>query len=421
MRHSGFKHNIIKLIGHLGFKIKAEVPLLLLVVVFSLKPIAYAQEEMEGLFKEQAYSDIIRIYGNSYRELDVKSLIILSATYERVNKRSEQIKVLEQILELKPNYFKVHYNLAEKNKEEAYAKIKEGLHYEAYEENLNKMVEHYKVSMSLEPKNILPYRGLMSVFKDQENVQEGIALSKTMLNIFGSTSETTLYLCRWNSKFGLVEQTRRACAAAGKHSPNRAEPFILLARTYEDAGETDKYQESIFSLLKKFPNDPEVVERAGIIYYNDQDYYNSEKILTRNKNKKFEKALLYLGYSLFQNGKYEEALAHLRSDCKVALDHKKEMLRFYEIGLRRLETHEDKGLRFKYQRAINNCKTMAAENTEIKIRPGHFEQGIRLPANTKELEGDTVREKRRSYEAQRRKGKEFKPSTGASQQMNKSK
>lgn len=398
----------------MALKIKGSLALFyLMMLVFN----SASAKSLEQLFHEEAYAEMVQKYGAGFREMDVKDLILMSTAYGRMNEQEEQIKVLEQILKVKPKYFKVHYQIAEISKDIAYKKIKSGKLYPEYEENLNKMIDNYKTAKTLEPRNILPYRGLMAVIKDQENVNEGIALSKEMLKVFGNTPETLMNLCYWNSKFGLVDQTRRSCQNAASVNPDSAEPLVYIARTYEDSGQKEKYEEMILNLLKRFPNDPEVVQRAGIIHYQNKDYYHAEKVLKRNNDPERELSLIYLGQSYFQNEKYDDALSLLSSSCNDLEDHKKDLIRFYEGNIRRLEQHSDSSLRFKFQRAINNCKTYVAKEKEIKVRAGHFEEGIRLPNSARSLSGNTVREKRESYDMQRRKGSEFKPSAGAAQQM----
>lgn len=410
MKQFFLSFSIIKHIGKNALNIKVSCFL----VLGCLLPYNQVKAQtLEQLFLSKSYKELTQKYGSSFRSMSVKDLILLSTAYDRQNEKEEQAKVLEQILKVKPKYFKVHYQLAEIHKEIAYAKIKSGKFYPEYEDNLNKMTAFYKSAMQLEPNNILPYRGMMGVIKDQENVHEGIGLSKEMLKIFKNTPETTMNLCYWNSKFGLVEQTRRSCQKAANLNPDKSEPFVLIARSYEDSGEKDKYNEQILGLLKRFPNDSEVIQRAGIIYYENKDYFNAERILQRNTDEDFEAAHMYLGFSLFQNEKYEESLSQLASSCGFIEDGKKDMLRFYEGSLRKLEDNPDQGLRFKFQRAVNNCKTLVLENPEIKVRAGHFEEGIRLPANAKSLTGSTLREKRNTYDMQRRKGGEFKPSASA--------
>ncbi|MCO5112842.1 MAG: hypothetical protein M9899_01570 [Bdellovibrionaceae bacterium] len=406
--------HILKHIGKLAWNIKESFLFLciLFVPVFGLKA-----QTLEQLFHEEAYKEMVEKYGAGFRDLGLKELILLSTAYDRIDNKEEQVKVLEQILRIKPKYFKAHYQLAEVSKEIAYGRIKSGKQYENYEDYLNKMMENYKAAIQIEPRNVLPYRGMMSVIKDQENVNEGIALSKEMIKIFKETPETIMNLCYWNSKFGLVEQTRSACQKASELNPDNAEPLVFVARTYQDSGEKEKYEKMMLDLFKRYPNDTEVIQRVGMIYYDNKDFYHAEKVLKRNSDPQRELSLVYLGQSYFQNEKYNDALGLLNSSCENLEDHKKDLLRFYEGNLRRLEQNEDQGLRFKFQRAINNCKTFIAKEKEIRVRAGHFERGIRLPNSARSLSGSTIREKRESYEQQMRKGNEFKPSTGASKQM----
>lgn len=406
--------HILKHIGKLAWNIKESF--IFLYILF-LPLYGLNAQTLEQLFHEESYDEMIEKYGSYFRDLDLKDLILLSTAYGRVDQKDEQVKILEHILRVKPKYFKVHYQIAEISKEIAYSKIKRGLLYDAYEENLNKMMEHYKAAIQLQPKNILPYRGLMAVIKDQENVNEGIALSKEMISIFKETPETIMNLCYWNSKFGLVEQTRKSCNKAALLNPSTAEPLVYVARTYQDSGEKEKYEQMMLDLFKKYPNDAEVIQRVGIIYYDNKDYYHAEKVLKRNTDPQRELSLVYLGQSYFQNEKYDEALDLLSSSCDDMEDHKKDILRFYEGNLRRLEQNDDQNLRFKFQRAINNCKTFVAKEKEIRVRAGHFERGIRLPNSARALSGNTVREKRESYDMQRRKASEFRPSPGATKQM----
>lgn len=415
MRRLMFVRSIINPIGIITKNIK--VLLLVTVAFWANTSIAKTSQSIEALFSKGHYSEITKKYGSKLRNLDVKKLIILNEAYERTDNPDGQIRALEQILKIKPDYFKVHYQLAEINKKTAFKKIINGFEYEAYEQNLNDMMKYYRSAIKLNRKSILPYRGLMEVFKKQENVQEGLALAKEMVNVFDETPETLLYMCQWVSKYGLVQQTRSTCTKASQQNPNNSEPFILLAKSYEDTADEDQYKEIVFSLLKRFPKDPEIIQRAGLIYYNNKNYINAEDVLSKNKNKEYELAVIYHGFALFKNQKYEESLASINDNCNQMFDHKKEMIRFYEMGLRILEDHEDKSLRFKFQRAINNCKTLAVNNARIKIRPGHFERGVRLPANTKDLDGSTVKEKRASYEMQRMKGNEYKPSSKANESI----
>src|SRR5690606_26189634 len=145
--------------------------------------LAKESQRIQDLFINGNYTEITKRYGPKTRELDIKKLIILSEAYERIDNVDAQIKTLEQILKIKPNYFKVHYQLAEVNKKFAFKKIIKGLEYEAYEQNLNDMMKYYRRAIKLNPDSVLPYRGLMEVFKKQENVQEGMALAKQMIKV----------------------------------------------------------------------------------------------------------------------------------------------------------------------------------------------------------------------------------------------
>lgn len=362
--------------------------------------------EIYDLYKAKKYQQITDSYGVNYLNLGYNELILLSESYKKLENTERHIKILKHLDTKKPNYFKIHLAIADASKDKVYKAILKGDDYKTYQQALTDAVEFYRSSIQLSPKVIAPYQGLMRIYKDQENVPEGLALTKTMLAQFGEKPEIVLDLCEWTRKFGLVAQTQKACLRASQLLPNSPKPLVNVALSIRDSGETEKYQEEILKTFEKFPNDEDVIDLVGEIHVVNKDYLNAEKVLSKNKNSKKESSRLNLLTAMYENEKYEESLAYFAESCSVVNEQRRNLLRYFETRLRRLEINGQEALAFKFQRELNSCRSTPVVITqENKIRASHFSEGIRLPANARDLEGQTLREKRNSYDQSKLKNR----------------
>ncbi len=365
------------------------------------------------LYKGKNYKSLVALYGSGYATLSYKELILLGEAYKNLKNHDRHIKILKLLDSKKPNYFKIHLAIAQASRQKAYDLIYAGEDYKAYSQALTDMIDFYRTAITLNPTNITAYAELMSIYKDQENIPEGLALAKTMLKEFGEKPTIVLDLCEWTRKYGLVAQTQKACARAAELSPQNAIPLVNIALAIRDSGEQEKYQQEIFKIYKEFPNDEAVVDLIGEIYMENKDYLNAEKALIKNKDSKIENSRINLAAAFYENENFDQALNYFIASCSMVNDQRKKFLRYFESRLRRLEMAGEEGMSFKFQRELNNCRaTPVVIAQENKIRFSHFSEGIRLPSDAKtKLDGETLAEKRYNYEQTRKKGTTYTPTT----------
>lgn len=364
---------------------------------------------MYSLYKTKNYQTLIDTYGSSYLSLDYNELILLSEAYKNLKNYDKQIKILKHLNIKKPNYYKIHLAIADASRAKAYKSIINGEEYKYYQQALADTVEYYRSAMKLNPKDISPYQSLMKIYKDQENVPEGLALTKTMLNQFGEQPSIVLDLCEWTSKFGLVAQTQKSCLRAAELSPNNPKPLVHMALSIRDSGETEKFQMEMFKIYKRFPNSEDVIDLIGSVHIENKDYINAEKALLKNKNTKLESSRINLATALYENEKFEEALSYFAESCPLVNEERKKLLRYFESRLRRLEINGMENMSFKFQKELNACRaTPVVITQENKVRASHFSEGIRLPSNAKDIQGDTLLDKRYNYEQSKLKGNQYK-------------
>lgn len=379
------------------------------------KPDKNENPRVFDLYKSKNYKSLVDTYGSSYATLSYKELILLGEAYKNLKNHDRHIKILKLLNSKKPNYYKIHLAIAQASRQKAYDLIYAGEEYKSYSQALTDMIDFYRSAITLNPKNMTAYSELMAIYKDQENIPEGLALAKTMLAEFGEKPRIVLDLCEWTRKYGLVSQTQKACTRAAELSPQNALPHVNIALAIRDSGEQEKYQQEIFKIYKEFPNDEAVIDLIGAIYMENKDYLNAEKTLFKNKDTKIENSRINLAAALYENEKFDLALNYFVSSCPAVNLERKKLLRYFESRLRRLEMAGEESMSFKFQREINNCRALpvviAEEN---KIRFSHFSEGIRLPSNAKtNIEGNTLAEKRYNYEQTRKKGTIYNPSNEA--------
>lgn len=357
-----------------------------------------------SMFKTKDYQGIIDRYGSSYLTLAYNELIILSEAYKIQKNYDKQIKILKHLDLKKPNYYKIHLAIADASKAKVYEAITAGEDYKMYQQSLSDAVEYYRSAINLNPKDISPYQSLMTMYKDQENVPEGLALTKTMLAQFGETPNIVTDLCEWTSKFGLVAQTQKACLRASELSPSDAKPLVHMALSIRDSGELEKFQTEIFKIYQRFPNSEDVIDLVGAVHIENKDYINAEKALIKNKNSKLESSRINLATAFYENEKFEEALNYFSESCPIVNEERRKLLRYFESRLRRLEINGMDNMAFKFQKELNSCRaTPVVITASNKVRSSHFSEGIRLPSNARDLEGKTLLEKRSSYERSKEK------------------
>jgi hypothetical protein len=367
------------------------------------------QASIYGLYKAKNYQNLIETYGSSYLTLEYNELILLSEAYKNLKNYDKQIKILKHLNLKKPNYYKIHLAIADASRAKAYRSIIDGEEHKYYQQALSDTVDYYRSAIKLNPKDITPYQNLIKIYKDQENVPEGLALTKTMLNQFGELPNIVLDLCEWTSKFGLVAQTQKSCLRASELSPKDPKPLVHMALSIRDSGEIEKFQVEIFKIYRRFPNSEDVIDLIGSVHIENKDYINAEKALLKNKNTKLESSRINLATALYENEKFDEALNYFAESCPLVNEERKKLLRYFESRLRRLEINGMENMSFKFQKELNACRaTPVVVAQDNKVRASHFSEGIRLPSNAKEILGDTLEEKRYNYEQSKIKGNQYK-------------
>ncbi len=391
-------------------KLKAGLGLLLFLFCFS------AQSSMYGMYKTKDFKGIVENFGTRYLTLDYNELVLLGEAYKQLNNYDRQIKILKHLNIKKPNYYKIHLEIANASKAKAYESIISGKEYKTYQQALTDTINFYRSAIRLNPKSIAPYESLSAVYKDQENVSEGLALTKTMLDQFGEKPSIVLDLCEWTSKFGLVAQTQRACSQAATLSPLDPKPLINMALAIRDSGEKEKYQAEVFKIYQRFSNSERVIDLIGSIHIENKDFINAERALIKNKDSKLESSRINLATALYENEKYDLALQYFAQSCPLVNEDRKKLLRFFESRLRRLEINGMENMSFKFQKELNVCRsTPVVIAQENRVRPSHFSEGIRLPANARDLDGQTLEDKRFNYEQSKLKGEKYKSSSDSKQ------
>lgn len=377
-----------------------------LCLTLALSSLSSANPALFNLYKNNEFKIIADNYGPRYLKLNFSELIVLSEAYKSLKDYDKQIKILNILNTKKPDYHKIHLALAEANKNKVYSYIKANKEYESYEAALANAVEFFRSAIKLDPNDYSAYKGLMDIFKDQENVPEGMALTKQMLAKFGEQPEIVLNLCEWTNKYGLVAQTKKACSKAAILLPENPTPQINIAMIMKDSGKDENYKSKTMAIYKKFPNDEKVVDLMGELFIESKDYFNAEKTLLKNKNSKLESSRINLATALYENEKFDQALDYFRESCELVNDQRKKFLRYFESRLRRLEMNGQEEMSYKFQKELNLCRSKpVTQADDRKVTSSDFSQGIRLPANARNIEGKTLEDKRFNYEQNRLQGK----------------
>ena len=347
---------------------------------------------------------IVSVYGQKYSSLKVPKLIILSECYKKLELFKKQVKILEFIDRKLPNKFRIHKAIADASKKIVYKAIFEGKKYESYASALDDMMTFYQSAIRLDPNNKSPYQGLMEVYTDQENIREGLALTHQMKKIFGETKDVVFYLCQWNSKYGLIDQTKASCEKAIKLNPKNHQIRIYNAKAYRDSGDLKAFRDEILKTYRKFPNNLEVIDIVGQIYIEDKNFNVVEEILSKRKNSSIERLRMNLTSAFYRNGKYKEALKYFSESCSKINLNRKKYIRSFESNIQSLEYNDEVGWALRFQKAISKCRNQPIRWAGVrKVNFTHFNRGVRLPANARDIEGRTLDEKRYNYDMNRKK------------------
>ena len=347
---------------------------------------------------------IVSVYGPKYSSLKVSKLIILSECYKKLELFKKQVKILEFIDRKRPNKFRVHKDIADASKKIAYKAISEGKKYESYASVLDDMMTFYQSAIRLDPNNESPYKGLMEVYIDQENVREGLALTHQMKKQFGETKDVIFYLCQWNSRYGLIDQTKSSCKKAIKLNPKNHQIRIYNARAYRDSGDLEAFRDTMLKVYRKFPNNLEVIDIIGQIYIDDKNFNVVEEILSKRKNSSIERLRMNLTSAFYENGKYKEALKYFSESCSEVNLNRKKYIRSFESNIQRLEYNDEFDWALRFRKEISKCRAQPIRWAGArKVNFTHFNRGVRLPANARDIEGRTLSEKRHNYDMNRKK------------------
>lgn len=381
---------------------------LFLITIFCPQ-ILIAKGNIKGLFRDKNYKKVVDLYGRRYSNLSVSNLFLLSQSYKKLNLLKKQIQILKIIDGKSPNNFKVHKALADSSKKLAYRAILNGEEYKLYAPFLDDMIFFYQSAIQLNPNNEEVYKDLMGIYIDQENINEGLALAQKMKKKFGERKDVVFYLCQWNSKYGLVDQTKSACEKSKKLSPKDPRPRIYNAIAYQDSGDQGEFRKRIFSIYRKFPSNSEIIDMVGQIHTESENFEAAEKVLLKNKNSSIERSRINLVNALYKNKKYKKALKYFSKSCSQININRKKYIRSFESNLRNLEHENHLDLALKFRKEVSKCRSQPIKGASRKVNFTHFSEGIRLPANARDIEGRTLSEKKYNYDKERREQRKKSP------------
>ena len=183
----------------------------------------------------------------------------------------------------------------------------------------NEAIEQYRKIISIQKQYEPAYWGLLDIFMQSNNHYESRIILGDMLKIFGEKQKTLALLCKLNTLDSYFESAIQYCQMAVSNDYKVAENHIYLGLTHKYLKNQTQAENIILKTAKSFPKN-ELAQQTAAELLEEQLNWEKAKVAYNycvEINKKNAKCQMGLGRSLFQIGKYKEALVNFNAACKL--------------------------------------------------------------------------------------------------------
>jgi tetratricopeptide (TPR) repeat protein len=184
------------------------------------------------------------------------------------------------------------------------------------------------------PSDVIMRLQLASVYLAQENYTAAIMQYEQVLDVDPESFTAYFHLARAYKMVGKYEEAKTALEHALRLKPNSIEAQNNLAYLYAQLGTNlDRSLQLAQKVNQRLPNQPQVLDTLGLIYYQRGEYNKALKYLTRAKELSQEQPtaarLYHLALVYKQKGMKQKALAELTEalKCHPPLDEAQEIQR----------------------------------------------------------------------------------------------
>ena len=167
----------------------------------------------------------------------IKGLILLIRIFSQQRNHSEEIRVLNILLEKRPDSPKVYTDLAT-----AYYKM----------DKIEKAIEHYKTALQKNKRYKGAYQGLWTVFESQKNFYDARQILTDFLTLYPNDIEAHSKLCQVNVRSGFLDESIASCSKAIAVDPAYPNNHIYLALVYRRNGNDKQAKRIVITTAKNF-------------------------------------------------------------------------------------------------------------------------------------------------------------------------
>lgn len=273
-------------------------------------------------------------------KLDRNTMLLLVDALENRNMHLEQVKLLKDLALKYPNNSRIQYKL--------------GLAYYNYRDADN-AVESLRKAIQLRPNFYPPYKTLLSLFKETQNIYESRELLKNTLAQFGETPKLLSELCELTYKDNLIDQGITVCSKAYGADVNNVDNLIYLGQLQMKSGMVAEGQDNILRAANKNYGNEFAQWAAGQIYLEKKNYHVALRYFKAavKANSKSARARLGHALSLFALDKYEAAL----NEFKISCDYDKKLTKDpFRVAANKVKQAKNYDWTKPYDTAAKRCR-----------------------------------------------------------------
>lgn len=167
----------------------------------------------------------------------IKGLILLARIFSQQGNHSEEMRVLNILLERHPDSPKVYTDLGT-----VYHKI----------DKIEEAIEHYKTALQKDKKYEEAYKGLWTVFESQDNFYDARQILVDFLALYPNDVEAHSKLCQMNVRSGFLDESLASCNRAVTVGPAYPNNHIYLALVHRRNGNDQQAKRIILTTAKNF-------------------------------------------------------------------------------------------------------------------------------------------------------------------------
>lgn len=290
-------------------------------------------------FKQKKYKEASDILDPYSAELPIKSMDLLAKSFELQKNFLSEIRVLKIILSSQPKNHLYHLRLG-------HAYLNNKMDKEA--------IESIRKAISLRPKSVKAHQALLKVFKMQKNNYESRLIVLDMIKKFGEMPEFINELCRIYTEEAYLEEAIRYCQKAISLNHLYPENHAHLAKSYKDKGNKKAAEKVLRNAAKRFKTSEIIQRYTGIFYFEEKNYSVASRFFLQAvaADKTSVEAQLGMARSMFEIGKYKEALAGFEYACKARANTHK----YFREALSRLRFERNYQWQSKYSSKLYSCR-----------------------------------------------------------------